>query len=159
MIDLTLNDDTKVSIDGTKIWRIRKRYAFDSPEGNARVDWESTYWVKDAAKDVADRTKTELPTLTALTAPNGDPIWFNGKIASGPEYISPGERADNKHSAIILGGKRQIVTETPQEVLAVILAAGGTPMPIREDSMITSALETVESWISPLEDWDPELNE
>jgi hypothetical protein len=132
MINLTAPDGSPVVLDGKLVVRARRTVAGEDNSGRAkaRVDWVTMQLVRETIEQVAPLVRNELPSFTALTAPDGSKIWFNAKQATGPLPITPGQPPANARSSIRLLNARQFVTETPEQVRAVLTAAGGTPLPI-----------------------------
>lgn len=153
---VTLPDhDTPFDIPETNVIRIQKAVAgYMRPGSNARVDASATYDVVEEAWALAGLVKAKVPTFVPLTLPNGNSVWIDAKKSAGPDWLPPGDRSSTRKSAVITGGKRLVVQETPQQVAQIIKDADGELMPIREDSYFTSAVETMESVISPVEDWE-----
>jgi hypothetical protein len=130
MIRLTALDDSQLSIDGTLVVRARRTVAGEDDTGRAktRIDWAIMSLVKETIDQVAPLVKSELPSFTALTSQDGSKIWFNAKQAVGPLPITPSQQTGGVRSSVKLMGARLFVTETPEEVRAVLSAAGGTPI-------------------------------
>ena len=84
--------------------------------------------VKEPIDQVAGLIRALVPSLTALTGGNRITIWFDAKQAVGPLPLTPSQKADWVNSAIKIMSYRQYVAETPNQVRAVIAAAGGRPL-------------------------------
>ncbi len=80
-----------------------------------------------AARVSQERVAAGLRPLSELTLPGGKPVWFAGEQAVGPIHLSPGEIGDGIHSAFSVGDLVTRVRNMPDEVAAVIKAAGGKP--------------------------------
>lgn len=157
----TLPDDTPpFNILETDVVRIQKAVAgFMRPGSNSRIDAKSQYDVVEDADALAALVKAKVNTFVALTLPNGNSVWIDAKKSSGPDWLPPGDRSPTRNSAVITGGKRVVVRESPQQVAEIIKAASGDLMPIREDGFVTNTLETLESVFDTTPDWeDPPTN-
>lgn len=73
-----------------------------------------------------------LPPLAELILPGGKPVWLAGEKAQGPVRLRAGELLDGVHSAYFVGELLTRVRSTPEEVAAVIGAAGGQVLAIPE---------------------------
>lgn len=156
MIRLTWPIGQKVEIDGKEVVRIRKAIvAIDGPSGKSRVDWVQPDLFEEEAPQIADMVLAELGTLTSLAMPDGSPVWFNGRKASGPYYVAPTHRARGVNSSFEIGNKLQYVSNPAEEVAAAIQATGGKVLPIREDNTRTTAApREIETLPSNIEVWD-----
>src|SRR5215471_6378627 len=132
MINLTAPDGSAITINPKLVVRARRTVYGESgaenPEANTRVDWAETSYVQEPIDRVAELVHGELASFTALTGRDGTRIWFNALQAVGPLALTPSQKVDGINSAIKIMGYRQYVTESPNEVRAVIRAAGGTPL-------------------------------
>jgi hypothetical protein len=128
MIKLSASDGSEASIDGKFVQRIRQTVSGEDPDAQTRIDWAIMSLVKESPDQVARLVKEELPSLAALTALEGRRVWFNAKLAVGPLPVTPTQKKSGFRSSIKIMGYRQYVIETPDEVRAVISAAGGTPV-------------------------------
>ncbi|WGD51219.1 hypothetical protein QA641_37980 [Bradyrhizobium sp. CB1650] len=100
----------------------------DNGEAKTRIDWADTQLVLEPIDEVAPIIKAALPSFTCLTTTDGSKIWFDALKASGPLPVTAGQKQNGIRSSIKLMGYRQFVTETPQEVRAVLQQAGGAPV-------------------------------
>lgn len=73
----------------------------------------------------------------------------------GPHYVIPQHRTGGVRSAVIFASKRQLVSNTPEEVVEVIRAARGVVMTVRRD--LEGAVEAAEGIAVQVENWDPRL--
>jgi hypothetical protein len=132
MIRLTAPNGASVAIDGKLVLRVRRTVASESGgefrNAKTRIDWAVMQLVNEAPDEVAALIKAELPSLTALTSRDGSRIWFNAKQAVGPLPVTPTQIADGANSCVKIVNHWQFVMEMPEEVRAVIAAAGGTPV-------------------------------
>jgi hypothetical protein len=128
MIELTAPNNSKTLIDGTRVYRIRASLPSEGSEVRSRIDWAILSLVKETLDKVVPLVRTELPSLTVLTALDDAKIWFDAKEAVGPLPIIPQDQASGFNSKIEIRGVTQYVIETPDQVRAVISAAGGTPL-------------------------------
>lgn len=78
------------------------------------------------------REKLGLSELSELVLPGGKPVWFAGEKAQGPVRLRAGELLDGVHSAYFIGELLTRVRSTPEDVAAVIEAAGGQVLSIPE---------------------------
>lgn len=162
MVNVTWPSGQVIAIDASDFVRIRRAYAsYDGPNGNTHVDWIQPDLVMEEASALAglvsaERVAQNLLALARLTLPGGDPVWFNGTKAVGPLYIGPTNRFGGVNSSLQIGGKLQLVAETPQQVAEVVAAAGGKVIPIREDSAVTTMKADA---VFRLEIWDADLVE
>ncbi len=129
MINLTAPDGSDIAIDGTLVVRARRTVEGESPNAKTRIDWVDIQFVKEDIAVVAPRVEAVLKTFTSLTSRDGSKIWFNGKAATGPFAIPSSENDGVVHSSIQLMNHSQLVTETPDQVRAVLAANGGTVLP------------------------------
>jgi hypothetical protein len=128
MIKLTAPDDSKVTIDGKRVLRIRPTVSGESDDARTRIDWAIMSLVKEPVDKVVPLVKGELPSLATLTALPGRKLWFDANQAVGPLPITPTQQASGFRSSIKIMGYRQYVVETAAEVRAVLKAAGGSPL-------------------------------
>jgi len=126
--DFTAPDGSKVAIDGKLVVRIRPTVSGENAGARTRIDWAIMSLVKEPVEQVVPLVETELPSLAGLTALEGKKFWFNAKQAVGPLPITTSQNQSGFRSSIKIMGYRQYVIETPDEVRAVIGAAGGTPL-------------------------------
>jgi hypothetical protein len=129
MINLTGPDGSRVAIDGSLVVRARRTVTGENPAAKTRIDWPDMQLVKEPIDEVGPLIRTELVTFTTVTARDGSKIWFNGKLAAGPISLTPDQLDGVVRSAIRLMGYRQYVCETPDEVRAILRAAGGSVLP------------------------------
>lgn len=155
MISLTQSNGDTLDLDGTTVLRIRKTVAhWDNDLGNTLVNAARPLFVMEEASAVSVLVKAELPGLDSLTQPGGSPVWFNPAKSSGPIPVaSPGK--DGINSALDIGGKRQYVRETSEEVRAKIEAGGGEVQPLPGEAFWNQAIEAVKDFFDGVEDWDP----
>jgi len=132
LITLTAPNDTAVTIDGRRVVRARRTVAGERGGANGdartRIDWVVMQLVTEPIDLVAPLIKSELPSFTALTARDGSKIWFDAKKVVGPLPITANQQNAGYRSSIKLMGYRQYVTETPDQVRAVLAAADGDPL-------------------------------
>ncbi|SHG79316.1 hypothetical protein SAMN02745157_4847 [Kaistia soli DSM 19436] len=155
-ISLTKPNGQQVQIDATLVLRIRAAILSADESlphvpgaiGKTRVDWAQTNQVKEEAATVAKVVVTSLPTLTQLTLPDGDPIWLDGRKSSGPTFVPSTDKMAGVKSALIIGNKRQLLANSPEEVAAAIKAAGGDARPI-PSANIEALTVTIEDWDAP----------
>jgi len=132
MITLTAPDGSQVSIDAKLVLRARRTISGENSDENegaqTRIDWAIMSLVRESISQASALIKVDLPSFTALTGRDGSEIWFNAKLAVGPLPITPSQRTGGIKSSIKIMGYRQFVSEAPEQVRAVIRAAGGTPL-------------------------------
>lgn len=131
MITFTAPDNSSVKIDGSLVVRARRAvYGESISEGaQTRIDWAYMQLVKEPLSEVVIAIKAELPTFDFLTGRDGSQIWFNARKAVGPMPLTDNQRIGGARSAIKIMGYRQYVTETEEEVRALLSAHGGTVLP------------------------------
>ncbi|WP_316176323.1 hypothetical protein [Bradyrhizobium sp. SZCCHNRI1073] len=131
MVTLTAPDGSRVEINAADVIRARRTVSGerDDENGNAqtRIDWAITQLVVERIDEVAPVIKQALPSFTCLTTTDGSKIWFDALKVSGPLPVTPSQKQNGVRSSIRLMGYRQYVTETPEEVRAVLRQAGGPP--------------------------------
>ena len=165
MIKLTRFDGASLEIAAGSIDRVRQTTYNDGPTrkaANSRVDWSPrTDLFKELAADIAANVKKEVQTFIDLPQPGGEPVWFDGKKANGPVFVSKAQRLAHKvgkiNSALNIAGKVQFTRATPQEVYDAIKAAGGTATPPYDESFIDEIVGELKEWFSPAEIWDAEM--
>lgn len=157
MVRLTWPGGQNMELDGRLVTRIRKAIPAEDGDsgGNTRIDWIVPEFVEEQPAEVAALVSAELATLTSLRMQGGDPVWFNGEKAAGPHYVIPQHRTGGVRSAVIFASKRQLVSNTPEEVVEVIRAARGVVMTVRRD--LEGAVEAAEGIAVQVENWDPHL--
>jgi hypothetical protein len=129
MLTFTAPDDSKVTIDPVRVVRARRTVSGENRDGaNTRIDWVEVQFVQEPIEDVAAQIKNAVQEFTAVTSKDGSRIWFNAKQAVGPLTITPSQAVDGVRSSLKIMGYKQFVTETPDEVRAIISAAGGSPV-------------------------------
>jgi hypothetical protein len=132
MAKFTAPDGSSLTVDGTRVIRARRTIAGERGDENGdartRIDWAIMSLLLEPVDQVAALVKAELPSFTALTSRDGSKIWFNAKAAVGPLPLTPNREVGNVRSSIKIMNYRQYVTETPDEVRAVLEAAGGKPV-------------------------------
>ena len=131
MIALTTRDGGTVNVSGHLVKRARRAIDGEDLKGGVRtrIDWVEMLLVREPIEEVAIAVQRELPTFTCVTSRDGSKIWFNGKLAAGPLALTPGQDYGVVRSAIKLLGYRQFVTETPDEVRAILSLSGGEVLP------------------------------
>ena len=151
-------DGQQIGIAGAAVIRLRATYPNESTANSqTRIDWAQLSFVTENLKASADAVKPELASLREGSLPTGKPLWFNAKQATGPirfvAATAPGTR-----SAMMLAGKRQFLSNTPEELYGVIKEAGGTPVEIPSGNLMGTLREIFskmqESISAPVEDWD-----
>ena len=132
MLTFTAPDGSLVTVDGARVVRARRtvagEHSGENEDARTRIDWAIMSLVKEPIDEVATLVGGELPSFTALTGRDGSKIWFNAKKAVGPLPLTPHQEEGGVRSSIRIMNYRQYVTETPDEVRAVIRAAGGNPV-------------------------------
>lgn len=132
MIRLTALDGQEIVIETGRIVRIRRTLAGESVAENrgahTRIDWVETSLVCEPLDHVVALVKAELPSLAAVTAPDGTRIWFDALRVVGPVALAPKDMVGGARSTIELGGHTQRLFETADQVRAIIRDAGGQPL-------------------------------
>lgn len=129
MLTFTGLDGNPVSIREESVERARRAISGESLNLGARtrIDWIDMQLVKEPIEDIAEAIRAAVGTdFTHVTSKDGSKIWFTGPGAAGPISLTPSQKFGGVRSAIKLMGYRQYVTETPDEVRAILTAANGT---------------------------------
>jgi len=159
LITFTWANGQKFDIDGKKVLRIRKTVkGFDADLANTLIDLDRSEYVQELTPFVVSMVEAELSTLYSLTQPVGERFWFNAKAASGPMPVGPSKRKSGILSSFDIGGKRQYVRESHEEVAALIKAGGGDLRPVPDDSIFENNLEPNGGLALEVEEWDADLN-
>ncbi len=156
VIELTATDGKPTHIFVDAVVRIRGVNEGEASESSARtrIDWVELLFVREGPDVVADKVAAKRPSLACFALPNRAPVWADGKGVIGPVRTVKSERGDGVKSAIILAGKRQYLSNTPEEVRTIIRAAGGTPLPAPDEGFISDLVETFRKTFSPVPVWD-----
>ncbi|MBP1858315.1 hypothetical protein [Rhizobium herbae] len=154
MISLTLPNGVSVQIEPADVLRIRHEVPDLYAGCNTRIDTTKIFRVIENASAVADMVRPFLPTMRELKLPGGQPVWFNAKMAEGPVYMGPLERARGNISGFRFGKDLTYVGSSAQEVADAIASAGGQPGPILPDGFMTTVVQTFKNWMTPMNDWD-----
>ena len=128
MVQFTAPDGSKVTIDPSKVIRIRPTVYGENADARTRIDWAIMSLVKESIDDVVPLIKATLKSLAVLSSLDGRKIWFEAKQAVGPLPVTPTQKNYGFNSSIKIMGYRQYVTETPDQVRDVIKSAGGDPV-------------------------------
>ena len=132
MLSFTAPNGSAVTVDGSLVVRARRtvsgEYGDENGDARTRIDWAVMSLVTEPIDEVAAAVKGELPSFTALTGRDGTKIWFDAKRAVGPLPVTPHQAEGGIRSSIKLMSYRQYVTESEDEVRAVIRDAGGSPL-------------------------------
>jgi hypothetical protein len=126
MAKFTAPDDSKVTVDETRVIRIR--HTISGEDGKTRIDWAMMSLVKESIDDVVPIIRAKLASLASLTDLANKKVWFDAKQAVGPLPITDMERNRGFNSSFKIMGYLQYVVETPDQVRQVIKAAGGIPV-------------------------------
>jgi hypothetical protein len=133
MLVLTALDGTPVKIDPKLVNRARRAVSGERTGLGARtrIDGAQVQLVKEPIAEVAAALSEKLGAeFTHVTSRDGSRIWFRGAVAEGPLSLTPSETAiDGVQSSLRIMGYRQYVAETPDEVRAILTAAGATVFP------------------------------
>ncbi|TBD07654.1 hypothetical protein ELH24_37780 [Rhizobium ruizarguesonis] len=129
------------TVDGTLVLYIRSFLpkADISPEYGAQTTLylgKTPIYCKEAPDVVAsmadtDRAAAGMLSLAQLHSANGWPIWFAGEKSEGPVHLYPGEIRDGVRSAFRVGELVSRVSETPEQVYALVKSKGGVAPPVR----------------------------
>ncbi|MGZ9724483.1 hypothetical protein [Rhizobium miluonense] len=138
-IVLTIVGGQQIEVDATKVVQVRPRTPAEKDFSNTRVDWAAVDYVVEEPEAVVDlvngvRVAAGGKQLAQLKTANSLPIWFAGEKATGPWHLLAPELRDGVNSAYKIGNTVVPVGSTSEEVRAVIIAAGGTPLTIRDDA-------------------------
>lgn len=130
MIRLTTPGGAPVTIDGRHVVRARRRIHGEPPEAGTRIDKGEALFVREPIGTVAPLVQAEQPkTFVSVTSRDGSKIWFDGSKARGPVTLAAHHLDGVVRSALVLMNYRQYVTETPEQVRAIIAGAGGIVEP------------------------------
>jgi hypothetical protein len=155
VIDITGPDGKPDKISGDKVVRLRRAWSDEStPPAKTHIDWVTLKFAQEEAPGLALKVAQENKNFAQLALPTGEPVWFDAKVASGPVRIIAGDYPPGTKSAFMLGTKTQYVSNTPEEVASVILAAGGTPLPIPADNVFATIALKLKNMVSPTAAWD-----
>jgi hypothetical protein len=157
MIELTLlvGNNTKAQLDGTKVLKLRGGSLDDAPGAGTVITWEEPMVVKEDPEYVASAVQVELPVLRQLKLPVGKPVWFNGQLARGPVRLLSNETGAGARSAFVIGGKKQRVANTHEEVAVVIASANGDVQPIPTDNLLSlQTFSRIQEWFQPIPLWE-----
>ncbi|MBO9168353.1 hypothetical protein [Rhizobium sp. L245/93] len=142
---VTMPSGEKIELDGKRVQRVMPATpAIDPPGSNTRIEWATKDFCVEMPETVAtevneeralNTTKVQLP-LAQLNLPDGIPFWFSGEDAQGPEHLPDGFGGGEIQSQISMGKVVINVSNTPQEVQAVIKATKGTVLPIRGNTTL-----------------------
>lgn len=159
MTRLARKSGTTLDLDASQVLRIRQTDPrLDEDLGNTLINAGQTFFVQEEATAVAAAVKAELPSLCRFTHRLGAPVWVNARAAKGPMPLAPNHHVPGLGSALDIGGKRQYVRESPEEVRSAIQAAGGDVQPIPAESLWVQGRETLREILGSLEAWDEELS-
>jgi hypothetical protein len=153
MIELTLlvGNNTKAQLDGTRVLKLRGGSLDDVPAAGTVVTWDEPMVVKEDLGYVASAVQAELPVLRQLKLPVGKPVWFNGHLARGPVRLLSNETGAGARSAFVIDGKKQRVSNTHEEVAAVIASANGDVEPIPTDNLLSlQTISKIQEWLQPI---------
>jgi hypothetical protein len=128
MAQFTAPDGSKVTVDPSRVIRIRQTVYGESTDAKTRIDWAVMSLVTEPLDDVVRLIKAKLTSPAALSTLDGRKIWFEAKQAVGPLLVTPTQKNSGFNSSIKIMGYRQYLTETPDEVRFVIKNAGGAPV-------------------------------
>lgn len=159
MIRFTRKSGTPLELEASQVLRIRKTDPrLDDDLGNTLINAGQTYYVLEETAAAAAAVKAELPVLYRFTHRLGAPVWINVHEARGPMPLAPNRNVPGLSSALDIGGKRQYVRESPEEVRNAITAAGGDVQPIPDEGLWVQGRETLREILGRLETWDEELS-
>jgi hypothetical protein len=130
IMTLTRADGIKIQIRLNSIVRIRELLEFERRihAASTRIDCGCILYVRESAEEVAMRTRPaggRPNRFGKLVAPNGSPIWFQGRLAQGPLPVSTLDRKNGISSSLTIARQTQFVRNSPEEVHALIDALGG----------------------------------
>lgn len=155
MIDIVGPDGKPDKISGDRVVRLRRAWSDEStPPAKTHIDWVTLKFAQEEASSLALKVAQENKNLARLALPTGEPVWFDAKVAAGPVRIIPGLYPAGTKSAFTLGSKTQFVANTPEEVAAVIAAAGGSPLPIPSDNAFVAFALRLKNFVAPAAVWD-----
>jgi hypothetical protein len=132
MLTFTALDGNPVNIREDLVVRARRAIHGESIQLGAqtRIDWAVMQLVREPIQQVAAAIHAAIgDDFTHVTSKDKSEIWFAGPEATGPLPLVPSQAVGGVRSAIKLMGYRQYVTETPDEVRAILTAAHGTVLP------------------------------
>lgn len=158
MLKFTRADGPEVEIPIDKVVRIRRSIAGEGePHARSRIDWVYASFVREPPVDVAKAARAEYPKLAQLTVPDKTFVWFKAAEAIGPIGLVPSHKVEGINSSLIIGGKRQFVRETHEEVARVIDEGDGKALPIPQDAHFGTTIDifaSVPGLKGKIENWE-----
>lgn len=122
-VEVKLRDGGAQLVQFGEIWRVRKAFVSDEPEGTSVIDFANTrLFVATPFDSLLDDLGRKLP-LTKLTAPNGQDIYMVANKVTDISRALPG--LHNPASKAVIGtrdGTQQVV-EAVDEAKRIIAAA------------------------------------
>jgi hypothetical protein len=135
---LTRADGRNTQLTLDSIFRIRGLLDFERRQhaASTRIDCGFILYVREAPEAVAARLQPvsgRASRFGRLIAPNGTPIWFQGRLAQGPLPVSALDRKNGIMSALTIAHQTQFVRNSPEEVHALLDALGGEAIAMTPD--------------------------
>lgn len=131
MVTVTLESGQRADFKADAIIRVRKTRPPEADTGRTRIDWIEPEYVMEDADVIAEqvrRESTHPEQWVQLQSPKLGPVWFRGPKSAGPITMSKSMKTNGIQSGLMIGSLIQYVSNSPQEVTAVISAAGGIPV-------------------------------
>jgi hypothetical protein len=135
IMTLTRADGSNTQLTLDSIFRIRGLLDFERRQyaASTRIDCGYILYVRETPEEVSARLKPvpgRPSRFGRLIAPNGTPIWFQGRLAQGPLPVSALDRKNGIMSALTIAHQAQFVRNSPEEVHALIDALGGEALAV-----------------------------
>lgn len=145
MITVTLAHGAKSQLDGSLVIRIRLALDSDShwnPVAKTLVNWVEPMLIQEEPGWVAKAVQNDGGALAEFTLLKKDAsVWVDARSSKGPLPLLASLKREGYNSILIVGGKRQPVKETHQEVWLRLKEAGGKPLSIPIDPPDTRSLD------------------
>jgi hypothetical protein len=128
---ITSPEGILTDVDGRLVVRARRAISGEqlSEGARTRIDWHQMNLAQEPLDHVVAAVRAELATFVAVTSSDGSKIWINAAKATGPVPLTPSQMQGGVRSSLKIMGYRQFVTETPDEIRAIITAANGVALP------------------------------
>lgn len=159
MLKFTLADNPdgpEIEIPVDKIVRIRR--SLRGEIGKTRIDWIDWAYVQEDPATVSKAVLAEYPKLAQVNGPDDSPVWFIAQNAVGPIRLQANHKSDGVNSSLLIGGARQFVRQSHQDVAKIISSDPGSVLPIPNESLPGNFKDILMSIPGqgdrPIEDWE-----
>lgn len=138
VMTLTRADGRNTQLTVDSIVKIRGLLEFERRlhAASTWIDCGIILYVRETPEEVAACLKPapgRLRRFGRLIAPNGLPVWFQGRLARGPLPVSALDRKNGIMSALAIAGQTQFVRNSAEEVQALIDALGGKALTVTRE--------------------------